>query len=245
VRNIAKDAERDFSIASNEFEQANRSDYKSFILPAGEGIGSQNWSEVFQNVFYPMSELEVRDFFERFSDINIRIGHMKEGSITAEQQTRVFDYVRRSQEIVQRLNRAYRKILEKGLYHGREASELYFSFCNFKDRLGLKPIFLDAQTVVRLSEELSSKSEFDVNLEDWHQIEQYYAVSYPMFVAFLSRSIRQSEDDLLKTRLKIEIKETRGCIVHLRVQKLTPIVTENGAKLLNEDELKQYLAGRS
>lgn len=244
LRNIAKDTERDFSIATNEFEQVNRSDYKSFILPAGEGIGSQNWSEVFCRVFYPMSELEVRDFFERFCDINIQVGHMKEGSITAEQQTRIFDYVRRSQEIVQRLNRTYRNILEKCLYHGRDGSELYISFFNFKDRLGLKPILLDAQTVVRLSEQFSSKPEFTVDLEDWHQIEQYYAVSYPVFVAFLSRSIRQTQDDLLKTKLKVEIKGVRGCVISLRIQTLTPIETENGTKLLNNEELKRYLEGR-
>jgi len=46
--NVSKDAAKDFSIAKNEFENANRTDYKHFMIPGGEPIGSENWSEVFR-----------------------------------------------------------------------------------------------------------------------------------------------------------------------------------------------------
>jgi hypothetical protein len=242
LNNMSKDKELDFSVARNEFEHSNRSDYRQFIIPPGpEGIGSQNWSEVFSHVFSPLSEVDVVDWLDKFTDINIRIGHMKEGSITFEQQSRIFDYIRKSIEVIQKFNRAYCALMESGIYTGSDRGELFFSYCRLKDKQGLKPVFVNGQTASRLLSRLTSNATLEVNLEDWYHIEQYYSEPYPVFFAFLSRLIRQNTDDLLKTGLRLAIRQKRGCVVILSASRVRPIQTRDGLKLLSEEEMQEYL----
>jgi len=240
--NIAKAKERGFSIGRNEFEQLNRTDYKSFMVPDGEPIASQNWKEVFSKVFAPLSETDVKDFLNKFADFNIQVGHLKESSITVEQQTRVLDYIHRSHEFVRKLNDAYLTLLTTGLSKGSSVGELYLSFNRGLDKAGLKPIFVDSQTAMRLGSILSEKPSVEIDTEDWSHIEQYYSVSYPIFMAFISRLTQQSSEELSLTKVKIQLGEAHGPIITFSVHRLTAIKTKAGPRLFTEDELKEFLA---
>jgi hypothetical protein len=239
--NIRKDNERGFSIGRNEFEQLNRSDYKSFIVPDGEPVARQNWSEVFSHVFSPLSSIDVKDFLDKFAEFNIQVSHSKESSITLEQQARVFDYIQRSQEFIRKLNNAYVNLLRTGLLTGSNPGEFYFSFNKGHDKMGLKPIFVDKETALRLSKLLADKSSVQVNLEDWDHIEQYYSVSYPVFMAFLARLAQQSPEDLEVTKVKIQLLEPQGPIITFSVHELTQVRTKTGTRLFTREELREFL----
>ncbi len=240
--NIRKDKEKGFSVGRNEYEQLNRSDYRSFIVPNGEPIATQNWSEVFSHVFSPLSPSDVREFLDKFTEFNIQAGHLKESSITLDQQTRVLDYVQRSQEFIQKLNNAYVDLLKTGLFTGPSPGEFYFSFDKGHDKMGLKPIFVDKETALRLRTFLADKPSASVNLEDWDIIEQYYSVSYPVFMAFLSRLAKQSPDELEVTRVKIQLLEPQGPIITFSVHELTRVRTKDGPRLFTGEELKEFLS---
>lgn len=241
LENISKDADKGFAVPKNEFEQLNRNHYKGIILPSGGSIASQNWSEVFSHVFSPLTVLDVEDFLNKFADISIRIGHMKEGSIRAQQQERIFDFARRSQEIVQTLNRAYCTLVRTGIYRGTEKGELYFSFSGLKDKTHLKPIIVSSETAQRLDEKLSMKTEMEVDLEDWEHIEHYYGVEYPVLVGCLARSITQTPHELARTKRRVMIRGAMGCIITLSIERLMLIQTKEGPKLLSDEELPEYL----
>ncbi len=239
--NIRKDKEKGFSVGRNEFEQLNRSDYKSFIVPDGEPISRQNWSEVFSYVFSPLSPTEVKDFMDKFAEFNVQVSHSKGSSITFEQQARVFDFIRRSQDFIGKLNNAYVSLLKTGLFTGSSPGEFYFSFDKGRDKIGLKPIFVDKQTALRLSKLLADKSAVQVNLEDWDHIEQYYSVTYPVFMAFLARLAQQSPEELEVTKVNIQLLEPQGPIITFSVHELTRVRTKTGTRLFTREELREFL----
>lgn len=185
--------------------------------------------------------MDVSDFLNKFADINIRVGHMKEGSITFEQQSRIYDYVRKSIEIVQKLNRAYCYLVETGVYPGPGKGELFFSFCQLKDRQGLKPIFVDTQTATRLLDRLTSKKYIEISLEDWYHIEQYFSSQYPVFLGVIARLIRQNDEEMLRTLHRIRIQHNNGCVISLSASQVKPVRTKQGLRFFSDEEVQQYL----
>ena len=100
---------------------------------------------------------------------------------------------------------------------------------------------MEPETASRLEEKLSGKTQLEVDLEEWEHIEQYYGVTYPVFIACLSRSINQTRDELLKTKRRVTIRETKGSLLSLSIDRLAVIKTRDGPKILSEGELPKYL----
>ncbi len=156
--NIDRDRQDGFAEAMNEFEHLNRKSYQFFMIPGknAEPIAAMNWSELFQAIFYPMSEVDIRDFLDKFARFDIRTGHGKEESIGPEQQSLVSHYVQRALEILVKFNGAYLKLVQptvrvydketvmhSRIFRGQKPGEFFFSFCRLKDRDIVRPITLE------------------------------------------------------------------------------------------------------
>jgi len=264
LNNIDRDKEDGFATGENEFEHLNRKSYQFFLVPGenAEQIARQNWGEVFQAVFSSMSEVDVRDFLEKFAMFDIRTGHGKEESIGPEQQSLVSHYVQRALEVLVKLNRTYLRLLQplikvvniggmdkevvySSLYKGQNPGEFYFSFYRLRDRDLLKPIVVDSDTANRLSELLCGKKRIEVDLENWRAIEEYYGVPYRVLFAFLSSCMNPETRDLVKCKMKLTILQTRGSRVSLLAERMTAISTKDGEKKqLTDNQLKDYLEKR-
>jgi hypothetical protein len=261
LNNMDRDKEDGFATGENEFEHLNRKSYQFFLVPGknAEQIAHQNWSEVFQAVFSSMSEVDVRDFLEKFTMFDKRTGHGKEESIGPEQQSFVSHYVQRAVEMLVRLNRTYLRLLQpsvkvinvggvdketvySSLYEGQNPDEFYFSFCRLRDREFLEPIVVDSDTTKRLCELLCGKKRIEVDLENWRTIEEYYGVPYRVLFAFLSSCINPAMRDIVKCKMKLTVLQTRGCRVSLLAERITAIRTKDGEKKqLTDNQLKDYL----
>jgi len=259
LNNLNRDREDGFAVGENEFEHLNRKSYQFFLVPGekAEPIANQNWSEVFEPVFSPMSEVDVADFLDKFAKFDIRTGHDKEESIGPEQQSYVSHYVQRALEVLVKFNRTYLRLLQptikvvnvhgtdervvhSRIFRGQRPGEFYFSFYRLRDRELLKPIVVDSDTANRLSDLLCEKKRTDVDLENWRHIEEYYGIPYRVLFAFLSSCMNPETNDLPE-KMKLTVLQTRGSRLSLLAERMTTIRTKDGDKRLTGDELKDYL----
>jgi len=257
LNNLNRDREDGFAVGENEFEHLNRKSYQFFLVPGekAEPIANQNWSEVFEPVFSPMSEVDVADFLDKFAKFDIRTGHGKEESIGPEQQSYVSHYVQRALEVLVKFNRTYLRLLQptikvlgtdervvhSRIFRGQRPGEFYFSFYRLRDRELLKAIVVDSDMANRLSDLLCEKKRTDLDLENWRHIEEYYGISYRVLFAFLS-SLMNPETNDLSEKMKLTVLQTRGSRLSLLAERTTTIRTKDGDKRLTGDELKDYLA---
>jgi hypothetical protein len=260
--NMNRDQQDGFAVGENEFEHLNRKSYRLFLVPGNqsEPIANQNWSEVFEPVFYSMSKEDVADFFDKFAKVDIRTDHGKEESIGPEQQSYISHYVQRALEILVKLNRTYlrliqpttivssdhgtdRTVVHSRIYRGQVPNEFYFSFYKFRDRDFLKPIIVDLDTANRLSDLLCEKKRIDVDLENWRFIEEYYGIPYRVFFAFLSACLNPETSDLSE-QMRLTVVQTRGSRVSLSAERVVRIRTKDGQRLVPNGELKNYLENR-
>ena len=224
IQNISKDKERGLGLAKNEFEQVNRGNYKNFIIGCyDKEVGRRNWMQIFERVFAPLNESEIKSFLDMLAEFNITSSHVKEGAFGAEQQTRIFNYVLRSIDVVRKMNEAYLTLIEKGLYFVETQSgthPLLFSLNELKDKDCLSPIFVKRSNADRIVEQLSRQPSISVDLEDTQFIESYFSVAYREFMATLARLVIQTPMEAKKTGIRLEIENSQGSKVSIRITKM-------------------------
>ena len=222
--NLNKQMEKNMPVGQNEFEQVNRGNYKNFMVGMNVGgVGKYNWDHTFSKIFAPWSEIDLNNFLSMQAEFNLDSSHQKEGSLTAEQQSRIYTYVLQSLDFLRRINHAYIELLDCCVASVEEATARrvhYVSFDGGKDKAQLAPIFVDPKEVGRVFTLLSSKSGLFIDLSDSGFVESYYNLKYPQFIAFLARAIHQSPQDLAKTLESISLPRNQGCEIELLVKHL-------------------------
>jgi hypothetical protein len=223
--NIEKDRTRDLGISRNEFEQLNRGNFKNFMIGAyNKDIGLDNWRNIFQFVFSPMSENDVRDFLDTMADFNIATSHAKKSAFGGEQQARIFNYMSKSIEIIRKMNESYSSLVRKGLYTIEQpfgsTPRIVFSFCNLADGKSLCPINVKPSNAARIGEHFIRQQNISVDLEDSFFIESNYGVDYREFIAILNRIINQNQAEQRKTGLFATILSIKGSIINLKVERV-------------------------
>jgi hypothetical protein len=179
--------------------------------------------QIFERVFAPLNESEIKSFLDMLAEFNITSSHVKEGAFGAEQQTRIFNYVLRSIDVVRKMNEAYLTLIEKGLYFVETQSgthPLLFSLNELKDKDCLSPIFVKRSNADRIVEQLSRQPSISVDLEDTQFIESYFSVAYREFMATLARLVIQTPMEAKKTGIRLEIENSQGSKVSIRITKM-------------------------
>lgn len=210
--------------SKNEFEQLNRGNYKNFVIGSyNKDVGAKNWKQLFKQVFIPINETEVKSFLDAFADFNIATSHSKEDTLEAVQPSNLFNYVLRSIDFVKKMNEAYVKIIEKGLYmveSNLETRRFFFSLVELEDKNDLAPSFVKKTEARRVVEQLLSSKEFSIDLEDREYIESYFCIEYKVFVTILARLLKQTPKEANRTGIRVEIVSSKGSIVNLRLTKM-------------------------
>jgi hypothetical protein len=202
----------------------NRSNYKNFLISSyDKEIGGRNWKEVFLPVFDPLTENDIKIFLDVFASFNIATAHVKQGAFGAGQQTRIFNYVLRSIDVVKKMNDAYQTIIEKGLHIvevPNEPRKFFFSLVNLEDKNSLKPSFVRDTNAKRIADQLLSQGQLTVDLEDNQYIESYFSLAYREFVTILARLIIQTPMEAKRTGVRVEVMESKGCIIRLGITRM-------------------------
>jgi hypothetical protein len=223
-QNIQSDHEKGLGLTKNEFEQVNRGNYKNFIIGMfNKDVGVRNWKQVFEHVFAPVSETEIKVFLDMLAEYNIATSHIKEGAFRAEQQTRIFNFVLKSLEMTRKMNETYRLLIEKSLHIVETQGgfhQLFFSLDNLKDKECLNSISVKNSNAQRVIEQLSRQSRVPIDLEDAEWIESYYSIGYREFMAILARLTIQTPLEAKKTGIRLEIEGFQGSKVFLKVTKM-------------------------
>jgi hypothetical protein len=222
LKNLAGREARNVPVGQNEFEQVNRGNYKNFLVGVfGDAIGKRNWETMFKHVFAPMSETEVRDFLSSFAEFNIDTSHQKEGSLNAEQQSRIYAYILQVIRVSQSLNKAYLALLTRYMHAeptgGTPRFHYFASFVGNADRSELAPIIIERQKLGRVSTQFESQGLFTVDLADPEYIENLYHIPYPEFVAFLSRILRQTPEEAKQSRMTFTFLNAQGSVVKIGI----------------------------
>jgi hypothetical protein len=222
LQNIQKDQAKGMGLSKNEFEQLNRGNYKNFMISFyNKDVGRRNWTQVFKQVFAPLTENDIRDFLDIFADFNIATSHAKYGALGAEQQTRIFNYVLKALDIVKRMNQTYTTLVEKGLFvlEGQygAGTKLFFSLGNFEDKDALTPIFVKGTTAQRVGEQMLRQGRMSLDLEDAQFLASYFSIGYREFMGILARSVTQSPKDAKKTGIRVRVESSRGSSITLKI----------------------------
>jgi len=223
LQNAKKDQVKGLGSSKNEFEQVNRGNYKNFMISSYDReVGRRNWTQVFKQVFAPLAENDIKNFLDMLAEFNIATSHVKQGAFGAEQQTRIFNYVLKSIDAVRKMNDAYRRLVETGLHVVEEPIEqrkFYFSLLDLEDKDSLTPAFAKDTNAKRIVAQLLSQDQLAIDLEDSQFIESLFSIAYREFMTILARLIIQTPMEAKKTGIRVEIVNSRGCIVMLSVSK--------------------------
>lgn len=210
--------------AKNEFEQANRGNYKNFLIGSyNKNIGVKNWKQVFRHVFAPINETEVKSFLDTFAEFDISTSHVKENTFEATQPSNVFNYLLKAIDIVKKINESYTKILDQGLYMVENQTEnrrFFFSLSGLEDKNDLTPSFVSNKGAKRVVEQLLSAKEISIDLEDGAYIESFFSIDYRVFVTILARLLKQTPKEATQTGIRVEILCSTGSIVNIRSSKM-------------------------
>jgi len=220
-QNMRKDQQKGLGLSKNEFEHVNRGNYKNFLIGSyDKETGRRNWTQVFERVFAPLTESDVKTFLDVLADFNIATSHVKQGAFGAEQQTGIFNYVLRSIDIVKKMNETYRSLIEKGLHIVETPSEprrLFFSLATLKDKKDLTPTLVKGTNAKRIVEQMLGQNRLAIDLEDSQYIESYFGIAYRELMTILARLVIQTPMEAKKTHIRVEIADSKGCIVRLQV----------------------------
>lgn len=222
-QNVEKYVSKNLPVGDNEFEQLNRGNYKSFMIGTyNKHEGARNWSNFFSTIFAPWTETELRDFLSVFADFNIETSHLKEGSVSAGQQSRIYSYMVHSIDFVRAMNRSYWRIVSEGVsVMDTHASPRYAHlFDYFSDTEEKQPVFVTQEEAERISGYMRPDIPIVIDLSDHDFIQTYYKLPYRQCMAFLSRINGHTILHTDGLRYKAVLRPHNGSCVKLTLEKM-------------------------
>lgn len=223
--NVKSDQEKNYNILTNEFAYLNRGNYKNFIISLyNNTFGEYNWRWMFRFVFAPWTESDVRDYLSDFADFDIVVSHKKKGTISSQQQSKIFNFFIRSMDFTRALNNSYIKLLkEKASIKKVEITtypKFYIKFDNNENDDNLKLIEVDKSNLRILEKELTEKKKITLDLEDSDFIENYYKLPYSQFYGVVCYLLNLDQETKVKLKESFQIYENEGSHITLCVNDL-------------------------
>lgn len=220
-KNIEQETAKGFSFSANEFQQLNRGQYRN-IMTGVHGIpeGRRNWNCVFSSVF-KWTEKDLDSFLDMFAEFNIKVSHIKEDTMGPEEQDYVYSFVQKSLRFVIDVNNAYLKLLSPVAFKFSTPTNSRFSLNNFKDSETLKPIELSKADVERFIETFEAKNQLKIPLDDQDYMQGVLSLNYRKIFALLALLKNGTEDQRKATKISLDVIETKGCELVVRVEKIT------------------------
>jgi len=218
--NAQKDVSAGFSRSRNEFTQLNRGQYKSIMTGIGERAeGRRNWNCIFSSVFTMWGEKELNDYLDLFAELNIRVGHGKEDSIGIAEQDYVYDFMQKSTRFLMNINQTYSKLLGAECF--KYATNVSFSLNGFRDSETLIPIEFVKDELQRVVEIIEKKGFMKIPLDDQEYVEGVFGMSYRKVFAILALLRQGMEDKSARTRLKLEVVDSRSSDIRAHLTKMS------------------------
>lgn len=209
-RNITKDEENGFSVSKNEFQQLNRGQYKNIFTGVnGSSEGRRNWNRFFSVIFKQWDESSLDKYLDDFSNINVRVSHLKDDSITLTEQSYVYEFIQKTIKFLMDINKSYLLLLDEKYikYNG----DVKFSLNKFIDVDELTPIKIYKSDIEMFREVVSGKSQLRIPLDDQEYIQGITGLNYRKIYALLSSIKNQLGKDINELNIKMNILYTLGC----------------------------------
>ena len=220
LANIRKERSKGFSVSRNEFQQLNRAQYRNLMTGVnGSPVGRRNWNHIFSTVFAQWSEKDLDSYLDMFAEINIKVSHLKDDSIGPSEQDYVYNFMQKSMRFMMNINQAYLKLLSGDCFRFGPPNA-YLSLSEFKDFETLTPVMLDKEDAELMHEAFLGKDKLKIPLDDQEYVEGFMGLSYRKIYALLALLLNQTEQQLRKTKSKLEILKSKGCDIYLRLAKL-------------------------
>ena len=221
IKNIKTETDKGFAVSTNEFKQLNRGQYKN-IMTGVHGVpeGRRNWLYIFSRVFR-WTEQELDSFLDVFAEFNIKVGHIKEDTMGPQEQDYVYGFIQKSLRFMIDVNNAYLKLLSGDSFRFSSPNNSCFSLSNFKDSGTLTPIELGKTDVERFMEAFEAKTHLRIPLDDSGYLQGVLGLSYRKIFALMALLKGGTENQRKATKLSLDVLETRGCELIVRLSKLT------------------------
>jgi hypothetical protein len=215
--NEDKDKNKGFSLANNEMQNLDRKDYKNIITQQTD-IGSSNWNEIFQYVFYPSKHDRILEYLNIFADFNTPTSHGKTEAITSSTQNKLFRFILESIPFMKSLNEFYR-LLFQSIY--RKDRDYFFSFHSFRDQSNLFPIQPTLKDAEHILEGVSKNKEILFKFDNIAYMEQIFNAEYRTLYAVLSMVMKSSTNQSSNLDWQVSILEDRSPEFLFMVKKIS------------------------
>jgi len=220
LANVRQEQIKGFPVSRNEFQQLNRAQYRNLMTGVhGSPEGRRNWNRIFSAVFSQWGEKDLDSYLSMFADINIKVSHMKYDSIGTEEQDYVYSFMQKSLRFMMDINRVYLKVLSPDALRFCPPSA-HISLDKFEDIQTLTAISLNREDAERMEEAFLGKEKLKIPLDDQEYVEGIVGLSYRKVYALMALFLTQTEEQLKKTKVKLEILTSKGCEVHIASHKI-------------------------
>lgn len=219
-KNIREEQSKGFPVSRNEFLQLNRAQYKNLMTGEhGSPEGRRNWNCIFSTVFRHWSEKDLDAFLNTFAEINVKVSHMKSDSIGAPEQDYVYNFMQKSMRFMMDINQTYLKLLTGDCFKYYPPTNACLSLNKFNDSQSLTPISFSKDDAEQMKEWFLGKDKLKIPLDDQEYVEGITGLSYRKAYALIALLLTQTEEQLRKTSIKLEILNSKGCEIYVRLTK--------------------------
>lgn len=183
-KNLEKDKRESYGVIQNEFIQLNRAQYKNIMTGIhGTSEGRRNWKNIFLHIFNPWNEIELDTYLDEFAKFNVRVSHLKEDTITLEQQDFVYSFMQKSIRFLKNINKFYNEIITR---YGHSVNDnIYFSLNRMTDKNILTYISINEDDKKEWETYLIEKVKLKIPLDEQDYIENIISINYRKFYALL------------------------------------------------------------
>lgn len=221
LKNIKEEQSKGFQISRNEFQQLNRGQYKNLMTGEhGNPEGRRNWNCIFSAVFRHWSEKDLDAYLNAFAEINVKVSHMKGDSMGTSEQDYVYDFMQKSMRFMMDINQTYLKLLTGDCFKYYPPTNACLSLSKFNDSQSLTPISFSKEDAEQIKEWFLGKDKLKVPLDDQEYVEGITGLSYRKAYALMALLLTQTEEQLRKTRMKLEILNSKGCEIYVCLREL-------------------------
>jgi hypothetical protein len=221
LKNIKEEQSKGFSVSRNEFQQLNRAQYKNLMTGEhGSPEGRRNWNCIFSSVFRHWSEKDLDAYLNTFADINVKVSHMKGNSLGTLEQDYIYDFMQKSMRFMMDINQAYSRLLTGDCFKYHPPTNACLSLNKFNDSQTLTPIGFSKDDALQIKDWFLGKDKLKIPLDDQEYVEGITGLNYRKAYALLALLLTQTEEQQKKTKMKLEILNSKGCEIYVRLTKL-------------------------